>query len=152
VNDDPERRRDRQGDGANNRVGDVDEFDLKRSDIDDLLRLDLDEPGLLLQVVLLQPAVDQSERKGGAVDRNVDLGKEVRDGADVVFVAVREDDRPDVLLQFLEVRQVGHDQVDAEQLGVGEHHPAVDDQDVVGVPDGRHVHAELAQSAQRNYL
>ena len=56
------------------------------------------------------------------------------------------------LLVLLEERQVGHHQVDAQQLGLGEHHPAIDDDDVVAVADGGHVHAELAQSAQGDYL
>ena len=50
-------------------------------------------------------------------------------------------------LVLLEEGEVGHDQVDAQQLGFGEHHAAIDDDDVVAVADGGHVHAELAQSA-----
>ena len=55
-------------------------------------------------------------------------------------------------LVLLEIREVRHDQVHAQHLGVGEHHAAIDHDDVVGVADGGHVHAELAQSAQGNYL
>ena len=70
----------------------------------------------------------------------------------MVFVAVRQDQGADVLLVFLEVGQVGHDQVDAQQLGFGKHHAGIDDDDVVAVADGGHVHAELAQPAQGDYL
>ena len=34
----------------------------------------------------------------------------------------------------------------------GKHHPAIDDDDVVAIADGGHVHSELAQPAQGYYL
>ena len=90
--------------------------------------------------------------KVGAVDRHVDFGEEVGHGADVVFMAVGQDQGADLRLVLLEEGEVGHHQVDAQQLGFGEHHSAIDDDDVVAVADGGHVHAELAQSAEGNYL
>ena len=43
------------------------------------------------RVVFLHAALHQREREGGAVDRHVDLGKEVGNRSDVVFMAVRQD-------------------------------------------------------------
>ena len=97
VDDDAERRGDGQRHGADDGVGDVDELDLERADFDDLLRLDLDEARLVLELVLFQAALHQRQREGGAVDRDIDFGEEVGDRADVVFVAVGEDEGADLL-------------------------------------------------------
>jgi hypothetical protein len=58
-----------------------------------------------------------------------------------------EDDGADVLLVLDEVGDVGDDDVDAEELGLGEHEAGIDDDDVVFIAEGEAVHAELAESA-----
>ena len=70
----------------------------------------------------------------------------------MVFVTVGQDHRTEVLLVLFEKGEVGHDQVDAQQLRFRKHHPAIDDDDVIAVADGGHVHSELAQAAQGYYL
>jgi hypothetical protein len=62
----------------------------------------------------------------------------------VVFVSVREDQRADFFGILLEIAEVGRDDVDAHQLGVGEHHARVDDDNIVAIADGHRVHPELA--------
>src|SRR5262249_46140922 len=126
-------------------------LDLERPDPDRLLGLDPDHLRLF-QVVFLETALNQRQGEGGSIDGNPDFGEEVGDGTDVVFVAVGENQRTDMRQVFLEVTEVRHDQIDPEQLGVGEHHPGVNDDDVVAITDGSHVHAELAQTTERNYL
>ena len=85
--------------------------------------------------------------KGRAVDGNIDIGEEIRHGADMVLMAVGEDEGANLLLVFLEKGEVGHDEIDAQEFGVREHHPGVDHNDVVAEADGGHVHAEFAQTA-----
>ena len=68
----------------------------------------------------------------------------------MVLVGVRDQERLDVLAAFLEVGDVGHDEVDAEHLLVGEHQAAVDHDDVVAVLEHVHVLADLADAAERN--
>ena len=68
--------------------------------------------------------------------------------ADVVFVAVSEDNSANMLPVFDEIRNVGDDDVDAEKFGFGEHQAGVDDDDVVSPADGHAVHAELAEAAR----
>ena len=94
----------------------------------------------------------QRQRERGAVNRHVQLRKQKRNAADVVFMAVRQDQAADHLPVFLQVGEIGRDDVDAQQFRIGKHHSRIDDDDVVAVTDGHRVHAELAQSAQRNYL
>jgi hypothetical protein len=106
----------------------------------------------VLQVVLLHPALDQRDGECRAVNRHVQFGEEVRDGADVVLVPVRQDERTDVFPVLHQEGEIGHDDVHAEEFGAGEHHSRVDDEDVVAVAQGGHVHPELSETAQRNHL
>ncbi len=55
-------------------------------------------------------------------------------------------------LIILKERQIGHHQIDAQQLGIGEHHSAIDYDNVFAVADGGNVHAKLAEPAQGYYL
>ena len=125
---------------------------LNGPDRDGLLRLDLDQPRLLLEIVFFQAPLHQRQRERRAVDRHVDFGEEVGHGADVILVAVRQDHGAHLRLVLLQEGQVGHHQIDAQQFGVGEHHSAIDDDNVFAVADGGHVHAELAESAEGDYL
>ena len=70
----------------------------------------------------------------------------------MIFVTVCEHDSAYVLAVLREVRNVGNDNVDAEQLGLGEHQSSIDDDDVVGPANGHAIHAEFAESTQRDYL
>ena len=73
----------------------------------------------------------------------------MRHGADVILVAVGEDQRLDLAAARLDVRHVGDDQIDAELVGVGEHDTGVDEDRGVLPGHGHHVHAELAEASQR---
>src|ERR1017187_770914 len=152
VDDHAERRGDGQRHRAHDGMRHVNEFDLEGTDLHDLLRLDSDEARFPLEFVLLQPAFHQRQRERRSVNRDVDLGEKIGHRPDVVFVAMRQHDGADELLVLLEERQVWHHQIDAQQLGSGKHHPAVDHDDVVPEPDSGHVHSELAQSAEGDYL
>src|ERR1051326_8435936 len=152
VDDDAERGSDGERYGADDGVGDVDELDFERSDFDDLLGLDLDEARLLLELVLFEAALYQGDGEGSAIDGDVDLGEEVWDGADVVFVAVGEHESTDLGDVVFEEGEVGHHQVDAEEFGVGEHHAGIDDDHIVAEADDGHVHTELAKTAEGNHL
>ncbi len=92
------------------------------------------------------------ERKGeaSAVNGDVEIAEDVGEGADVIFVAVRENDGADVLAILLEIGDVGNDEVDAEKLGFGEHHAGVNDENVVTETKHHHVHAEFAETAERD--
>ncbi len=72
--------------------------------------------------------------------------------ADMVLVAVGENDGAHVLAVLEQVAEIGDDDVDAEQFGFGEHQPGVDDDDVVAPANGHAIHAEFAEPAERNNL
>jgi hypothetical protein len=67
-------------------------------------------------------------------------------------MSVRKDDGADLLLVLQQEREIWHHQIDAEHLRLREHHAAIDDDEIVSIPDGAHVHAKLAETAERDYL
>ena len=89
----PDRRRNGQRDAVGHAVRDADELDAKRADGDGFARLDRLEAIAGIDGVLLELGLDQRQRHGRAVDRSVEQRQHVRHGADVVLVAVRQDQR-----------------------------------------------------------
>ena len=103
------------------------------------------------EAVLVELRLDEREREARRDhERHPHLAHEVRERADVILVAVREDDGAHHLLAVAEVREVGQDEVDAEMLVAREREPGVDDDDrSVRLVDG-HVLADLAEAAERD--
>ena len=95
VNDDAQRRGDGQRHRADDGVRDVDELDGERAELDPRAGLDLVQLGIVQHAVLFQAPLHQRQREGGAVDRHVDLAQQKRHRADVILVAVRQDQRAD---------------------------------------------------------
>ena len=110
----------------------------------------VDLKGVRADAVLLELRLDQREGQLGADQRDVRLlAEQVGDAADVVLVAVREDDALDVVEAVPDGREVRQDQVDSGLLLLGEEHAAVDDQQAAVVLEDRHVAADLAEAAER---
>jgi hypothetical protein len=112
----------------------------------------LDELGIVEQAVLVELALHIGESELGAVDRDVELGEDPRETADVVFMPVRKDYPADLRAVLDEIADVGDDDIDAEQLFFGEHEAGVDDEDVVAETQSETIHAELTESAEGYYL
>ena len=106
----------------------------------------ISELGVAQEVLFVELAADQRHGKGAGVDRHVDLLQEEGQAADVVFVAVGDEDPLDLFLVFDQVVVVLDHVVDAEQFVFGEEHPAVDDHDFVLELNAVHVLADFAQS------
>ena len=86
-----------------------------------------------------------------ADDRDVALELEqVGHGADVVLVAVGEDDRLDVVEPVGDVGEVRQDEVDSGVVVLGEEHAAVDDEQLALRLEDGHVAADLAEPAERD--
>ena len=99
--------------------------------------------------VLGELALDQRQGQPRADERDVGLlPQQVRHAADVVLVAVREHEGVDVVPAVPQVVEVRQDQVDAGLLGLGEEHPAVDDQQPAAVLEHGHVATDLADPAE----
>ena len=107
------------------------------------------ELGLLPQPVLVQLRLHERERqrcRDHGVD--VDLAQEVGQAADMVLVAVREDDRANA--PPFEVADVREQEVDAEVLVARERETRVDDDHLSPGLVDRHVLADLAEAAERD--
>ena len=89
-----------------------------------------------------------SVRRGADDLADLDLAQDVRQAADVVLVAVREDDRAQ--RAAFEVGEVGQDEVDAEVLVAREGEPRVDHDPVLAVLEDGHVLPDLAEAAERD--
>ena len=102
------------------------------------------------QAVLLQLQPDQPRGHAGGVNWGVDGAQHIGQRANVVLVAVGDEDAPDLGLVFDQVAHVGDDHVDAVHIVVGETHAAVHDNDIVAELVYGHVLADLIQTAKRN--
>ena len=106
---------------------------------------------VVVELVLLDLVAEQAAGQGRGVDGHArELRQDVRQRADVVLVGVRDQERLDLRLAFLEVGDVGDDEVDPEHLLVREHQAAVDHDDLVAVLEDVHVLADLADPAERD--
>ena len=76
--------------------------------------------------------------------------EQVGHGADVVLVAVREDDRLHVVEPVEDGLEVREDEVDARLVVLREEHTAVDDEQLALVLEDRHVAADLAETTERD--
>ena len=94
---------------------------------------------------LISPAV-----KPGAVDGHVDLLQHVGDGADVILVAVGDEQAPEPVVVLHQIGYVGDHAVDAVHIIAGERHAAVHHDDLAAILIGGHVLADLVETAQRD--
>ncbi len=150
VDHDADRRLDRQGHAIHQRMSHPDRLDGERADGELFLGRDLDERGLVEQMMLFELAFDKGQRELGGVHRNLELAQNPGQAADVIFVPVGEDDGPDILPVFNQVGDIGHNDVDAQKLRFRKHQAGVDHDNVVFPPQCQAVHPELAQAAQGN--
>ena len=86
------------------------------------------------------------------VDRERDVTQQEGQPAGVVLVRVGEEHRLDPVGVLPEVREVGEDEVDARHVGLGEHDPAVDDQDAVVDLEAEAVAPDLTEPAEEDDL
>jgi len=106
---------------------------------------------VVVELVLLDLRSEQASRERGGVDRHArKLRQDVRQPADVVLVGVRDEECPHVRPALREVGDIGHDEIDAVHLLVGEHEAAIDDDDVVAVLEHVHVLADLPHPTEGN--
>ena len=136
VDDDAERSVDGERYAVDQAVGDLNRMDGEDAGLEALVGAHFAQVGVVEQAVLVQFVFDVGERELGAPDGDFEFGKHPGQRADVVFVAVGEDDSANVLAVLDEIGDVGDDDIDAEKFGFGEHQSGVDDDDVV-VPSGR---------------
>ena len=152
VDDDADRGMDGERDAIDERVRDPDGHDGEDAEVETVAGEDLDELGVVEEAMLFELAFDVGEGELGAVDGDVEVGEDPGEATDVVLVAMGEDDAADLAAVLNEVGDVRHDDVDAEEFFLGEHETGVNNDDVFAVVECEAVHAEFAESTERDYL
>ena len=117
--------------------------------IDFLFGHDLHELGLTGQAELFQLVLDEAAGQAGAVDGQVELLKQIRDAADVILVAVGDEQTFDLVLVLHHESEVRDDHVHAIHITVREDQAAVHDDHIPVALVHGHVLAHFAQAAQR---
>ena len=147
VQDETRRGPDRDREGVGDRVVDRDELAVELPEVRPVALAHL--PQLRADPVLLHLLLHQRQREPGAEDGDVGpLLEEVGHAADVVLVAVRQD-QPDHRVEAVpDPGEVREDDVHAGLVLLGEQHAAVDDEQLALVLEDGHVATDLAQPAQ----
>ncbi len=148
VDDDADGSFDGEGNTVDEGVGDADGLDGECAEGEFGARGDFDELGVVEEGVFVELALDVGEGELGAVDGDVELGEDPREAADVVFVAVGEQNRPKTVPPGTQKRDVGQDHVHARGLLLREGKPGVDDQHVRTHLQQRQVLADLSQTTE----
>src|SRR5690606_29486253 len=148
---------DRDGHRAGDRVADRDELDLELvANLVDPARLDLDQAGQVGDLCFFELGAYEGERQRRAVDcdwGNVfELREDVRDGADVVLVAVGNQEAAQPAAVILKIADVRDNQVDSAHLLFGELAAAIDHNHVAAILDDHHALADFAAAPQRYCL
>ena len=149
VQHEPRGSADRHGQGVGDGVVDREELQVEGAHREPLPLGD--DMGHGLDARLAQFGLGECQREARAVERDVrSQSQQEGQGADVVLVAVREDDRIDVVEPILDGGEVREDEVDARLGLLGEEHAAVHDEEPPGVLEDGHVAADLAEAAERD--
>ena len=94
----------------------------------------------------------KGERKSRRINRQIEFAENIGESADVVFVAVREDDRGQIVAIFFEKIEIWNRDIDAKRRFLRKAHPGIDDYHLVAVPDSHAVHPKFADPAERDYF
>ena len=126
------------------------ELDVARPDAAPLAVLDGDELRAVTQPRLVDPVPRQPDRELGAVNRDLQVTQQIGQPAGVILVAVREHDAVDLVRPLAQVGELGQDQIDSGHVGVGEHDPAVENDDAAVDLDAGTVTTDLAEPAEED--
>ena len=139
---------DHQAIALGDRVGQRFEGDLERIEVDAPIALDDVDLDLADQPLFLKFAGDQrgGERRG--VERHFQIGGEIGNRTDMIFMSMGQDDPDQLLAPLLDELQFGQDQVDAGIVGVGKGQAEVDHQPFALGAIEVDVHANLARAAE----
>jgi hypothetical protein len=152
MDDHPERRRDREADRVGNAVRDPEALDGEAADDDAGIIVRLDEPeiGTVEQLTLLESGLEQALGQARAVDRDPQLIEEIGNRADVILVAMGDEDRTDVVGMLSQVTDIRQEHIDPEHVFFREPDPRIDDDDIVAIFEDDHVLADLAKAAKEH--
>src|ERR1017187_1957514 len=127
-------------------MGNANRLDGEWADGELFLGNDFDEGSFIQQVMLFELAFNVRQGEFGGVDGSLDLTEDPGQSADVVFMAVGQNDGANVLPVFNEIGDVRHHDIHTKQFRLGEHKPRVDHDNFVFPAHYHAVHSELAKA------
>ena len=130
----------------------MEELHFERADLDLFTGVDGVQVRFLGHAVARQFHFQQATRQGRGVDRRVGHFQQMVNGADMVLVAVGDDNALHLLLVLDQIGEVGDDVIDPQHIVFGEHHPGIDHHDLVVVFVDHHIAAYFPQSPQGEYF
>ena len=143
-------------DGQGHRVGDgvvhVDGLHGETAQLELLVRSDLHHFRAAHQPVFFQLVGDEPDGKARGINGQIDLFEQVGQAADVVFMAVRDNNALDAVLILDNIGEIRNDKVHPEHVAVREHDAAVHEDHIALTLVQSDVLANLAQTAQRHDL
>ena len=142
-------RVDQQRIALGDRMGERDVAEAERAEPEIAAELDRVQRDLPEQPLLLELARDQPGGERRRVERHAEIGGEIGDRADMVLMAVGEDDAEQVGAILLDEGEVGQDQLDPRIIGIGEGQAEIDHHPFALAAVEIDVHADLARAAER---
>src|SRR5438132_7508762 len=121
VNDHAEGRVDRQRNAIHQAVRHLNGMNTKRSYLEALTGTNLAQVRAVEETVFIQLVFDVGKRELRSPHRDVQLGENPRQGANVILVAMSQNNPADMLAVFGEIRNFGDNDVHAQKFGLGEH-------------------------------
>lgn len=128
----------------------MDELHVERPNIKRQSRPDLTHFNAAFHLVLDQLGPGQCQREWGPINGCVNFIEDVRQRANVVLVAVGENDTPDPVTDLAEICDVWNDDINPGKFGVREHHATIDYNRIIAILEDHHVDAELAEASEGN--
>ena len=133
-------------------VADVEELDPEHAQFQLAIRRNrmefaVGEQARLLQLDLRQPAGERCRIHG-----HVQVLQQVWQRANVILMAVREEDSLHAIRAFGQIRDIGIHQVDARHIALRKHQPGIDDENILIVLQRQQVLPNLSKPAQRDHL
>ena len=98
--------------------------------------------------VFLQLDRNEAVSQAGGIDRHIQLRQHKGQSADMILMAVGDEDGPDMVGPFHQIGNIGNNQVHAQLFLGGKLDAAVDDDNIVAALQGHHIFADFAQAAQ----
>ena len=126
---------------------DADRLDAEWPRLEAIAGADHPQIGRLGEPVLAQALRDERQGEGRSVHGHRHLAEQIRQGADVVLVAVGQDDGAERVPPGECVGEVRDHVIDTGQPVVREHEPAVDREQVLAGLDQHHVEADLTETS-----
>ena len=110
-------------------VGDGDELDIEGADRTPFPVVHLDEPNAVDEPRLLDAIPREPQRESRAQHIGREVTQEIGEPTCVVLVSVSEHHRVHLVGALAQIGEIGENEIDARHVGIGEHDPAVEDDD-----------------------